>query len=152
MRSTSSLRKPAIMISPALQDQDQQIAHQKRPKRLTEPDVGNEILDSLRMRSRGRRVSRPAVAEIQHLDSATAERLGETVVLLLRTVDPGQPIESRASLLRGVNRLSSLPGRCSSTVRNRPTSERTPGTVTASTDMTVRLPIRERPRHATLPD
>ena len=36
------------------------VAHQKRPKCLTEPDIGNEILDSLRMRSRGGEVSRPA--------------------------------------------------------------------------------------------
>jgi hypothetical protein len=46
-------------------------------------------------------------------------------------------------LFRGVNRFNSLPGRCNSTVRNRPTSDRTPGAVTASTDMTRRLPIVE---------
>ena len=88
------------------------------------------------------------LAQIEHLNPATAERVGEAVVLLLRPVDPRQPVEEQASLLRGVNRLSSLPGRCSSTVRNRPTSERTSGAVIASTDMTVRLPIR-RTRQAT---
>ena len=98
------------------------------------------------MRSRGGECLDQQIAEIKHLDSATGERLGETVVLLLRTVDPGQPIEEQGIVIAGVNRLSSLPGRCSSTVRNRPTSDRTPDTVTASTDMTVRLPIPRTPQ------
>jgi hypothetical protein len=50
------------------------------------------------------------------------------------------------SLLRGVNRFSSLPGRCSITVRKRPTSVQTPGAVITSADMTVRLPIPRTPQ------
>ena len=36
------------------------------------------------------------LTQIQHLNSAAAERIGETVVLLLRSVDPGQPIEQQS--------------------------------------------------------
>ena len=85
-------------------------------------------------------------AQIQHLNSATAERLGEACVLLLRTVDPGQPIEEQGIVVAWRQPPQLVAGRCSSTVRNRPTSERTPGTVTASTDMTVRLPITRTPQ------
>ena len=53
------------------------------------------------MRSRGGECLDQQIAEIQHLDSATGERLGETVVLLLRTVDPGQPIEKQGIVIAG---------------------------------------------------
>ena len=72
-----------------------EIALQKHPQRLTEPDVGDEILNSLCMRSWvGQRLDQQ-LAQIEHLDPATAERLGETIVLLLRTVDPRQPVEEQ---------------------------------------------------------
>ena len=45
----------------------------------------------------------------------------------------GSPSNSRASLLRGVRRVSSAPGLCRMTARRVPTSESTPNPVTAST-------------------
>ena len=70
----------------------------------------------------GRPASRPGVGQMKHLDAAVAQRLGEDVVLLLRAADPRDAVEEQGSLLRGVRRASSAPGRCSITVRSRLTS------------------------------
>ncbi len=76
-----------------------EIAQQELPKRLTQPNVGDEIFDSLGMRSRvGQRLDQQ-LAQIEDLDSPTAERLGEPVVLLLSAVDPGQPIEEQGIVI-----------------------------------------------------
>ena len=78
-----------------------------------QPRVVDGGADQLRPRRRGRRaISVSSAVEVEHLDAAGAQRLGERVVLLLRAVHPGTPSKSSWSLLRGVSRGSSLPGRC----------------------------------------
>ena len=49
------------------------------------------------------------VGEVEHLDVARAQRLGERVVLLLGPVHPRDPVEEELVVVAGVRRLSSGP-------------------------------------------
>ena len=71
------------------------------------------------------------LGQVEHLDAAGTQRLGERVVLLLRPGDPGDPVEQQLVVVARGQPLELGPGRCSSTVRRRPTSVETPGWVAA---------------------
>ena len=69
-----------------------------------------QILDGLGTRVGSAKRLDQQLAQIEHLDSATAQRSANPSCSSCARSTHGSPSKSSASLLRGVNRFSSLPG------------------------------------------
>ena len=99
------------------------VARERRPDRLRPQRAGQRML------ARGRHVERlgEQLAQVEHLHAAgrAAPAANASCSSCARSTH-GTPSNSSSSLLRGVSRRSSSPGRCSITVRSGPTSLPTP--------------------------
>ena len=96
---------------------------------------------------RGRDLERllEQVAHVEHLDAAARSASANASCSCCARATHGTPSKSSSSLLRGVSRRSSLPGRCSITVASGPTSLETPcGAVAMPRSSQVTSAMRDR--------
>ena len=121
---TSSLRTPAVRNSAS--SSGLLVVQRRRqvgPQRVAEAQAGHHAGDRVLAGRPGSQRLGEQVDQVEHLDVAVAQRLGERVVLVLGPADPRDAVEEQLVVVARASAASAPdPGRCSITVRSRPTS------------------------------